>query len=434
MTRRPAILLRALLRRRRRAALLVLVLWLSVILGLIAYSALYQSTLDSRLASLRRDSMQAAFLAQAGIARAYADLRNDLIFDFADDDDPPFDAEGDIWANPDVDKLDFELGAGTFSVEIIDQDRLFNINRFTVANLDLLAAIMEIIGYTPEDAQLVAAAIIDYQDADTVPSLPTSEAGDESIAWGLVRAENLGLRARPEDVERVVFPNEHFVTLDQLLDVYGVTPELYFGPGTPEAIHFRELIGPELTDRFVVDPPRRRYLDRDDRALGLRDFLTVWGGSQVNINTAPVHVLEALFKAGGVPDPERTAEAAIRNRRGGRSARIDNSRAYKTIEDIRQDGDIADAVAVSSGFYPVTVRSSTFRIRSVGRAGQAVDTKEVVVRRNMSVMQRLEDTDPIPRSDGFRDRMSDRNDRRTDSDNSQVIRIPAIRVVQWIDP
>ena len=424
--------LQRLLRARRRAIVLILVLWIAVVLALLAYSALFQSTLENRIVSLRRDQFLAETLASAGIARAYTDLRNDIIFDYSQEEDPPFDAEGDVWARVDIDKQDVELGAGTFTVEVTDTDRLLNINRMGINNKPLLQAIIERVGYSEEDAEIAASAIIDYMDADDQPSLPSSVAGEESLVWGIIRAQDENLPDRPEDVELLHFPNEPLPTVDALLDVYGVTPELFFGPGTPEAEHFRELLGPRRGEMFEIQEGRRRR--RSDQPLGLRDYFTVWGAQQVNINTAPAHVLEALFEAGGISDPEDLADTLIRLRRGGRSDRIDNDRAFKSLAQVQEDAQIAAGVAAISGLYPVNVQSFHFRVRSTGRVGESTATKEVVVLRGLSLMQVQEDYERTPVEEERAERLEERTERRIDRDNALVVRIPTIRTIQWIDP
>src|SRR5690606_3744836 len=79
----------------RRGIILVLVLWIAVLLSLLAYSVLYQMSLESRVTSLRARQLEANTLARAGIAKAFTDLKNDMIFDNSDAMNPPFDAEGD---------------------------------------------------------------------------------------------------------------------------------------------------------------------------------------------------------------------------------------------------------------------------------------------------------------------------------------------------
>jgi type II secretory pathway component PulK len=154
------------LARRRRAMILVLVLWIAVILSMLAYSVLYQMSLELRLTSMERKSLEAKSLARAGLAKGFVDLRNDMIFDFSDNTIPPFDALGDVWADPEQDKEEVKLGPGEFTVTIADEDSLLDINQFRAANRIVLEKIIQRIGYEEEDANIVASAIIDYADAD----------------------------------------------------------------------------------------------------------------------------------------------------------------------------------------------------------------------------------------------------------------------------
>src|SRR5690606_26395733 len=120
-----------------------LVLWIAVILSLLAYSILYQMSLESRVTSLRARQLEARTLARAGIAKAFTDLKNDMIFDNSEALNPPCDAEGDIWAKPEVCKEEMPLGNGEFTVRVTDHESLLNINRFRPNNRLLLEKIIE---------------------------------------------------------------------------------------------------------------------------------------------------------------------------------------------------------------------------------------------------------------------------------------------------
>ena len=49
--------------RKRRSVVLIVVLWITAVLSMMAYSVIYQATLETRLTSVRKRSLQAEPLA-----------------------------------------------------------------------------------------------------------------------------------------------------------------------------------------------------------------------------------------------------------------------------------------------------------------------------------------------------------------------------------
>ncbi len=414
----------------RRGIILVLVLWIAVLLSLLAYSVLYQMSLESRVTSLRARQLEANTLARAGIAKAFTDLKNDMIFDNSDAMNPPFDAEGDIWAKPEEGKDAMPLGNGEFSVQVIDHESLFNINRFRPNNKLLLEKIIEQIGYTEEDSRIVASAILDYMDEDDVPSLDSAPAATEGMAYGILRAEDLDLSTRERDIEEVMFADEPFLTVEALLDVYGVTPELFFGPETPEAEYYRAQLGPLQGEMFEIETRRRRR-DPDSPIVGLRDFFTVHGSEVLNVNTAPKHVLQALFEAAGRTDSERAADNVIRQRRANRKHDFDNDRAFKSSGDLQASAEIGAYMGPMMAMYPMGVNSTVFTVRSTGRVGATRHTIEATVSRRLGEFQRDEDFEKMERAKEREQLYEDRRRRQRDRDSENIARIPLVRVMEW---
>ncbi|MBI5154765.1 general secretion pathway protein GspK [Candidatus Poribacteria bacterium] len=417
---------------KRRSVVLILVLWISVILTLMAYSVLYQMTLETRLTSTRKKTLVAKSLARAGVARAFTDLRNDLIFDFSDETKEPFDAEGDVWMDPAEENIKAELGDGTYSVRVADEERLFDLNAFKGANRVLLQKIIEYVGYEEADAKIAASAIIDFADADNQAVLDSAP-GREGFAYAVLQGEDEGGPRRESEIVELRFPDEPYLTIEQLLDVYGVTPELYFGPGTPEAEYYREKLGPRRGDRFKINEQRRSRAGKQ-KAIGLRDFFTVSSSKRLNINTAPEHVLSALFTAAGASDGDRMAENVIRKRRGGRTRRIDNDDAFKTAAEIQQSAEIGGLLGPIQSLYQLNTRSGTFTVTSTGTFGGAIQTLQVTVSRNLATMRRDENFEQIDRARERQQRYEDRRERRRDRNDEQVVRIPNVRIINWSQP
>ncbi len=418
--------------RRDRAVVLVLVLWILVVLSLMAYSLLFQVTTETTITSTRKKYLKAEALARAGIARGIIDLRNDMLFDSAEEQ-KDFDGEGDVWARPEEGKEEMILGDdedGYFNVRIFDEEGLFNINRMSASSLPMLAQIIETIGYNEEDAELVASAILDWKDNDYRPMQPNAPHTEEGIAYAILRGEDEGGETDPADVEPIVFRNEDFLTVDELLEVYGVTPELYFGPESPEAEYYRKRLGERRQgDRFEIENRRRSRLD-DGPPLGLRDYFTIHGSGTLNVNTAPAHVLAVFADVTGIKEGRRFAETVIRERRGGKDRDIDNSDAFQDRSQMLANPDIQSVLSAGGAAYPLGVESNAFRIISEGVVGEVTARMEVISVRYLTVFQRNEDFEFIDRARERRDQNSGRYERRRNDDNELRVQYPFVRIVQ----
>lgn len=424
------------MRHGQRGVVLVLVLWVIVILSLIVYSLLFQTSTETTMTSARKKHIRAEALARAGLARAIVDLRNDLIFDTAEDQ-VRFDAEGDVWARPEEGKMNAypskrgegDEETGFFNVRVYDEAGYFHLNRFSPQNMVLLQKIIQRIGYKEEDAALVAAAIVDWRDFDQVPALPNAPANDEGIAYAVIRGEAERGETDPEKVQPLVFRNEDFLTVDELLEVFGVTPELYFGPGTPEAEYYKDFFPAPPGDRFKIEERRR---GRDEQVYGLRDYFTTFSEGTLNINTAPAHVLAALAEGTGNPDGDSWGERVVNTRRGNRETNITNDDAFKDPNAIQANLEVGGVVSVGMNLHPVNVASSYFRIVSVGEYGGVQSRLVAIVHRKMEMLQRNESFEMSDRAQERRDRNSGRTERRIDRNNELVVRYPAIRIAQMM--
>lgn len=416
--------------RGKRGIMLVLVLWMTAILSMMSYSVLYQVTIEMRLGSVRNRALQSEMLARAGLAKAFADLRNDLIFDRHEEREgnPVFDSLADVWADPNQDKMDVELGDGMFNVEVYDAESRFNLNNFRGPNRILLEEIIQKIGYSEEDAELVASAIIDYMDSNETPTVERAE-GTEGEFYGRLMAEDRGLSTRRDEFDLAIFPNEPYLTIDALMEVYGVTPDLFFGPGTPEAEYYNRMLGERWGGRFEMD--RRRRTRSSDVIVGLRDFFTLDGSGQLNVNTAPPHVLEVLFAAAGDTSAERKVDSLVRRRPGGRPGRRRIDDAFKTIQDFQNASEVGGLIGAMQALHPLTVRSTVFTVRSTGKVGSVTRTLEATVTRDLNAVQV---DDNFEARDRARNRTRIREERRArweDPDNANIVNMPNLRIIRW---
>jgi type II secretory pathway component PulK len=96
-------------------------------------------------------------------------------------------------------------------------------------------------------------------------------------------------------------------------------------------------------------------------------YLAIWGSTQVNINSAPRHVLEAAFAFGG--DGDKIAEAIIEQRR---------QKPFKSIDDFRR-ANLAFSSQIQKTEKYITTTSEFFTIRITATNGPAKCTATVAV-------------------------------------------------------
>lgn len=260
--------------RRRRAVILILSLWIAMILSMMAFSVAYELRLNLRLTKQSQDVLKARALARAGLAKAVMDLRNDKLLAMADPAQMLTDSHKDVWYLNE-DKTDIELGEGTYTVRIEDEEGKFNINDLNQRNAPVLGHILtKLLGLDPVVGNQMAFMIMDFQDPDSVPGLGQGTYEEEYYTeWG---RDKLGRYTTGD--WKFEAKNDLVLALEELLVLPGITHELLFGDP-------------------VEDHPRRpRRRDRDESPV-LSDYITVQAGHHLNLNTVSILTLEGLLKS-----------------------------------------------------------------------------------------------------------------------------------------
>jgi competence ComEA-like helix-hairpin-helix protein len=237
----------------RRASALVVVLWCVAVLGVVVISTAHTATLEIRLARNAGDSVQAYFLALAGIEKAKA-----LIYRETRPHDPRQSHarhRAGLYDNP-GELEDVRLGGGVFRVVraaregdgraglvygIEDTESRLDVNHASAAELARL----------PGMDEALAAAIVDWRDDDAELSPNGAE------------AEYYASLSPPFSIR-----NGPVETLRDLLRVRGMTSTFLLG----EDRNANGLLDPEEDDGAASFPPDDRdgYLDR-----GLSAYLSL---------------------------------------------------------------------------------------------------------------------------------------------------------------
>lgn len=235
-------------------SILIIALWSLCLLTIFAvylgYAVRQKIVLLERLDS--RGNLH--FIAEAGVGRAITELKREESSDS--------DALKENWSNNPAVFRDVPVGYGRFSVcynyldyqtgleeiryGLVDEDRKINVNISEPEVMERLFTMVMDLDET--EAQSLAASIVDWRDSDSQLSLPLGSAEDSYY-------RNLPCPYEAKDAEFEIF--------DELLLVKGMTPQI---------------------------------LDK------LRNYITIYGDSKININTAPREVLLALGLSNSLVD------------------------------------------------------------------------------------------------------------------------------------
>jgi general secretion pathway protein K len=217
-----------------------MVLWVLAVLSVIVLSFAFMARTEIYSTISFRDGMEKKFLAEAGIERGIMELfyrnanRNQTSA-----------VEGSEIVRIDGRQYDSELGESKYSFSISDESGKININALTDANGIILNTLIVNLGFPGETANTIVDSILDWKDSDNLHRLH----GAEDTYY-----ESLPVPYKAK--------NDKLDTLEELLLVRGVTPEILFGSGTRP---------------------------------GLINFLTVYSkGQTINLNAAAKEVIMAL--------------------------------------------------------------------------------------------------------------------------------------------
>lgn len=226
--------------RRESGFALIMVLWVVIILMVIAMSLSLLAKTESRAALFFRDSLAENFLAQAGLERAileiYYRLEN-LNKTIVPESGETFRVDGTV--------IEGDIGDDRYAVRIFNEAGRINLNTMNDENKIILDNLLVNLGVPTETADTIVDSVLDWMDDD--------------ILHRLNGAEDDYYQSLPNPYKA---KNGPFDTVEELLLVKGVTPEILFGTKEQK---------------------------------GLIRFVTVYGdASKINVNFAPKEVIMAL--------------------------------------------------------------------------------------------------------------------------------------------
>ena len=227
---------------------LLAVLLVLTLLGVIGTEFAYSMRLEASMVRSYRDGVIALNLAEAGVQQAIREILTQAALVGTPDDEPLTFYRTGLDRLPRLPRAAVPLGPGQFSYRITDEESRIDLN---LSRPDRVDRLLTELGLDKQVRDTVGDSLQDWRDADEEHRLNGAESEDTYLRLPVpYRSRNGPL----EDIR-------------ELLQIHGVTAEIYYG--------------------HDQNPP-------------LRDFVTVHGSPQININTAPAIVLKAL----GLSDAE----------------------------------------------------------------------------------------------------------------------------------
>lgn len=215
-----------------------MVLWVLAILMVIALSFSVITRTETHSALSFKEGMERKFLAEAGIERAIAEIyytkmnRN---------------VEGnDAWKADGTSHSD-SLGDGEYTVSTTDESGKININALTDSSGIILKNLLMNSGVEEETANTIVDSVLDWKESSSTGAHRLSGAGDDYYM------------SLPTPYKA---KHANFDTLEELLLVKGVTPQILYGDGEKK---------------------------------GIIDFITIYSTTPtISVNAAPEEVLTAV--------------------------------------------------------------------------------------------------------------------------------------------
>jgi len=296
---------------KKKGFALLVVLWIMVILMVIVLSFSLMSRTDSHATIHFKETIEKRYIAEAGMQRALMELFHRGIYK---NKQPVM--EGNEPVRVDGTRYSGQLGSDRYTFEIVEESGKINLNMLNDSSAVILNTLLINLGVSKEDADTIVDSILDWKDSDELHRLHGAESDYYMTLPNPYRSKNAA-----------------FETIEELLMVKGMTPEILYG---------------------------------NEQKPGICDFITVrsrTGG--INVNTAPKEVLAAL--------PGMSMEAA------------DKIITLRELAEIKSRDEIRPVVA--AGFdvlspYIGVAESNIYTITSTGykkEEGQGFTVKATVI-------------------------------------------------------
>ncbi len=245
--------------------------------------------------------------------------------------------------------VEFEIGSAKVTIEIEDENAKYPLGWALIQEEKLKAeagagfvTFCEWMGYRPNEIQglredlaavgKVRPFAVEFKALSVATTAPTS------LRERVTRTSTAGSKT---PVQR---PMRTTVTVTEQMDQQNAA--------------FARLFHSSLIDTEIFTRPSVVSSTRNESAM---KYLGLWATRQVNINTAPRHVLEAALTLGSIADAPKIADAIIQRRR---------VKPFSDIEDAKKDI-FRHAAAIEKCQAFLTTTSTAFTVRVTAVSGVA---------------------------------------------------------------
>lgn len=345
---------------------LIIVMIVIVVLGILAGGFAYSMKVEMKLARNTNFEGDLEWVGRSGVEFAkYVLVQHMNVVT------EPWDSLNQKWAggplgtNEVLEAISLEnnqVGAGVFSIKIVDLERKININTINQGNIYILQQALRMVGVDPVDSTPITDSFLDWVDPNDNAHLGGAESGD------YLSDPNPGY---PPYIAK----NGPIDDLSELLLIRGITPEMYWGPAGRD--------GRRTTSQAVSDGLSFPGVSAGtDTSAGLVDLFTSTSSGRININTAPAQVLQLIP---GI-DPV-LAQGIVTARAGWDGAEgTDDDVPFRAAgELINVPGMVPQLVQQIQGLF--NTRSLTFEVQIEAKINQYTRRFVALLRRNPTNMR-----------------------------------------------
>ncbi len=190
---------------RDKGIALLMVLWVLTVLMVIVLSFSFATKTETLATLSFKEGVEKKFLAEAGIERGILEMmyrRQNLNA-----------ADAHVWKVDGTPYID-QLGNGNYAVRVVDESGKLDINTLNDSSAIILKNLLMHSGVKTEDADTIADSLLDWKDADDLRRLNGAESEYYMSLPNPYKAKNAD-----------------FDTVEELLMVKGMTPEILYGSG-----------------------------------------------------------------------------------------------------------------------------------------------------------------------------------------------------------
>ncbi|HFC30216.1 MAG TPA: hypothetical protein ENJ44_04135 [Oceanospirillales bacterium] len=220
---------------KQKGVALILVLWVTVLLTVIASSFALSARVEGIQAKMVFDTTRARYLAEAGLHRAVYELRNP-------DPEARWVADGRIYK--------MEFADAEIEIQITDETGKIDIN---LASDELLVGLFASLGMSDEDAMMLTERVIDWRDNDNIKGLDGAEDEDYEAAGYKYGAKDALFDTVPEIQQVMGVTYEMYKKLEPAITVFSGSRNINIAYAPLQALMALEGVEREDAQQFIEE-------------------------------------------------------------------------------------------------------------------------------------------------------------------------------------